>query len=99
MIFETGGVDWAIRAMIKEAYGFGLAAFVQESWRKALNKESTYNFEDTNGVFPVDDAPEERRSLYHYSQRTWILEYEAKHGLTLVYDKELTSIKEKTKNA
>lgn len=33
MIFETGGVDWAIRAMIKEAYGFGLAAFVQESWR------------------------------------------------------------------
>ena len=80
---------WARRLMIKEAYGFSMTPFVKESWRKALNKDSQYSFEDTNGVFPLDQFPDERTSFYHDCQCLFGPDYEAKHGLKLVYDKEL----------
>lgn len=80
---------WAIRAMIKEAYGFGLYSIVRESWRKALNKDDGYNFEDTDGVFPLDDSPNERSMFNHDEANAFMKEYEQKHGLKLVYDREL----------
>lgn len=80
---------WAYRAMIKEAYGFSIPAFVKNSWRKALGKDSSYNFEDTRGVFPLDDAPDQRTSIYHDCQKLFGPDYEAKHGFRLEYDKEL----------
>lgn len=80
---------WAIRAMIKEAYGFGLYSIVRESWRKALNKDDGYNFEDTDGVFPLDDSPNERSMFNHDEANAFMKEYEQRHGLMLVYDREL----------
>lgn len=80
---------WAVRAMIKEAYGFGLYSIVRESWRKALNKDDGYNFEDTDGVFPLDDSPNERSMFNHDEANAFMKEYEQRHGLMLVYDREL----------
>ncbi len=80
---------WAYRAMIKEAYGFSIPAFVKNSWRKALGKDPSYNFEDSRGVFPLDDAPDQRTSIYHDCQKLFGPDYEAKHGFELKYDKEL----------
>lgn len=80
---------WAYRAMIKEAYGFSIPAFVKNSWRKALGKDPSYNFEDSRGVFPLDDAPDQRTSIYHDCQKLFGPDYEAKHGFKLKYDKEL----------
>ena len=80
---------WAYRAMIKEAYGFSIPAFVKNSWRKALGKDPSYNFEDSRGVFPLDDAPDQRTSIYHDCQKLFGPDYEAKHGFRLEYDKEL----------
>lgn len=80
---------WAYRNRIKEAYGFHLCPFAKTAWRKALGLAENYNFEDTNGVFPLDDYPDERTSLYHDCQMLFLLDYEPKHGLKLEYDKEL----------
>lgn len=82
---------WAKRARIKEAYGFVLTEFVARSWRRALNFPDDYRFEDTKGVFPLDDIPDERRSLYHDCHISFLREYEERHGLNLVYDKELAN--------
>ena len=82
---------WARRDRIKEAYGFALTEFVAKSWRRALNLPDDYRFGDTNGVFPLDDYPDERRSLYHDSRIHFMREYTERHGLELVYDKELAT--------
>lgn len=88
---KANPTDWAKALMIKEAYGFAMTAYIAESWRRALGYPSTYRFEDTEGVFPLDDAPDERCSLYHDCHVRFANEYEAKHGLNLVYDKELAT--------
>lgn len=80
---------WARRNRIREAYGFVMPEFVARSWRRALNLPDDYRFGDTNGVFPLDDFPDERRSLYHDSRIHFMREYTERHGLELVYDKEL----------
>ena len=82
---------WARRLKIKEAYGFAMTEFCKKSWRKALNFPDSYHFEDTNGVFPLDDYPDERTSLYHDSHLHFVREYEERHGFSLVYDKELAT--------
>lgn len=82
---------WARRNRIREAYGFVMPEFVARSWRRALNLPDDYRFEDTKGVFPLDDIPDERRSLYHDCRIHFIHEYEERHGLNLVYDKELAN--------
>lgn len=80
---------WARRNRIREAYGFVMPEFVARSWRRALNLTDDYRFGDTNGVFPLDEFPDERRSLYHDCRIHFMREYEERHGLTLVYDKDL----------
>lgn len=80
---------WARRNRIREAYGFVMPGFIARSWRRALNLPDDYRFGDTNGVFPLDDFPDERRSLYHDSRIHFMREYTERHGLELVYDKEL----------
>lgn len=80
---------WARRNRIKEAYGFVMPEFIARSWRRALNLPDDYRFGDTNGVFPLEDFPDERRSLYHDSRIHFMREYTERHGLELVYDKEL----------
>lgn len=82
---------WARRARILEAYGFVMQEFVAKSWRRALNLSDDYRFDDTNGVFPLEEIPDERRAAYHDCRVHFWPEYEAKHGLTLVYDKELAT--------
>ena len=82
---------WARRDRIKEAYGFALTEFVAKSWRRALCLPDDYRFGDTNGVFPLDSYPDERRSLYHDSRIHFMREYTERHGLELVYDKELAT--------
>lgn len=82
---------WARRARILEAYGFVMQEFVAKSWRRALNLSDDYRFGDTNGVFPLEEIPDERRSAYHDCRVHFWPEYEAKYGLTLVYDKELAT--------
>lgn len=82
---------WARRNRIREAYGFVMPEFIARSWRRALNLPDDYRFGDTNGVFPLDEFPDERRSSYHDCRTHFMKEYEAKHGLTLVYDKELAT--------
>ena len=82
---------WARRNRIKEAYGFALTEFVAKSWRRALNLPDDYRFGDTNGVLPLDECPDERRSLYHDSRIHFMREYTERHGLDLVYDKELAT--------
>lgn len=84
-------VDWAKRCRIKEAYGFAQTEFTRLSWRRALNLSDDYRFGDTNGVFPLEEIPDERRAAYHDCRVHFWPEYEAKHGLTLVYDKELAT--------
>lgn len=80
---------WARRNRIREAYGFVMPEFIARSWRRALNLSDDYRFGDTNGVFPLDEFPDERRSLYHDCRIHFMHEYEERHGLTLVYDKDL----------
>ena len=80
---------WARRNRIREAYGFVMPEFVARSWRRALNLPDDYRFGDTNGVFPLEEFPDERRSLYHDCRIHFMHEYEERHGLTLVYDKDL----------
>lgn len=80
---------WARRNRIREAYGFVMPEFIARSWRRALNLPDDYRFGDTNGVFPLDEFPDERRSLYHDCRIHFMHEYEERHGLTLVYDKDL----------
>lgn len=82
---------WARRNRIREAYGFVMPEFVARSWRRALNLPDDYRFGDTNGVFPLDEFPDERRSLYHDCRIHFMHEYEERHGLTLVYDKDLAN--------
>lgn len=82
---------WARRDKIKEAYGFALTEVTKQAWRKALNLDLDYAFEDTNGVFPLDQIPDERRSLYHDCRILFMREYQKRHGLKLVYDKELAA--------
>lgn len=82
---------WARRDRIREAYGFVMPEFVARSWRRALNLPDDYRFGDTNGVFPLDEFPDERRSLYHDCRIHFMHEYEERHGLELVYDKELAT--------
>ena len=82
---------WARRNRIREAYGFVMPELIARSWRRALNLPDEYRFGDTNGVFPLDEFPDERRSGYHDCRIHFMKEYEAKHGLTLVYDKELAT--------
>lgn len=80
---------WARRNRIREAYGFVMPEFVARSWRRALNLPDDYRFCDTNGVFPLDEFPDERRSLYHDCRIDFMHEYEERHGLNLVYDNDL----------
>lgn len=80
---------WARRNRIREAYGFVMPEFVARSWRRALNLPDDYRFADTSGVFPLDEFPDERRSLYHDCRIHFMHEYEERHGLTLVYDNDL----------
>lgn len=80
---------WARRNRIREAYGFVMPEFVARSWRRALNLPDDYRFGDTNGVFPLEEFPDERRSIYHDCRIHFIKEYEERHGLTLEYDKDL----------
>ena len=82
---------WARRNRIREAYGFVMPEFIARSWRRALNLPDDYRFGDTNGVFPLDEYPDERRSLYHDSRIHFMREYTERHGLELVYDKELAT--------
>ena len=82
---------WARRNRIREAYGFVMPEFIARSWRRALNLPDDYRFGDTNGVFPLDEFPDERRSLYHDCRIHFMHEYEERHGLTLVYDKDLAN--------
>ena len=82
---------WARRNRIREAYGFVMPEFVARSWRRALNLPDDYRFGDTNGVFPLDEFPDERRSLYHDCRVHFMHEYEERHGLTLVYNKDLAN--------
>lgn len=82
---------WARRLMIKEAYGFVMTEYFRKSWREELGYPDGYNFEDTNGVFPLEQYPNERRSLYHDCQVHFISEYSNRHGAELVYDKELAT--------
>lgn len=84
-------IDWAKRCRIKEAYGFVQTEFVRQAWREALELSKDYKFEDTNGVFPLEHYPDERMSFYHDCQVLFIEEYVQKHGLELVYDKELAT--------
>lgn len=81
----------ARRNRIKEAYGFAMSEFVRKSWRSMLGLSEGYRFGDTNGVFPLEEFPDERRSLYHDCHIHFIKDYEEKHGLELVYDKELAT--------
>lgn len=83
--------DWARVLMIKEAYGFAVTPFMAQSWRNSLGKTQQYQFEDFNGAFPIEDMPDERRSLYHDSHLHFVREYVAAHGLVLVYDKALAT--------
>lgn len=80
---------WARRNRIREAYGFVMPEFVARSWRRALNLPDDYRFGDTNGVFPLEEFPDERRSIYHDCRIHFMHEYEERHGLKLEYDKEL----------
>lgn len=80
---------WARRNRIREAYGFVMPEFVARSWRRALNLPDDYRFGDTNGVFPLEEFPDERRSIYHDCRIHFMREYEERNGLSLVYDKEL----------
>ena len=80
---------WARRNRIREAYGFVMPEFIARSWRRALNLPDDYRFGDTKGVFPLDEFPDERRSLYHDCRIHFMHEYEERHGLTLVYDNDL----------
>lgn len=80
---------WARRNRIREAYGFVMPEFVARSWRRALNLPDDYRFGDTNGVFPLEEFPDERRSIYHDCRIHFMHEYEERNGLSLVYDKEL----------
>lgn len=80
---------WARRNRIREAYGFVMPEFVARSWRRALNLPDDYRFGDTNGVFPLEEFPDERRSIYHDCRIHFMHEYEERHGLTLVFDKDL----------
>lgn len=82
---------WAKCSMIKEAYGFVMNAFQRQSWRKALGKAGDYAFADTNGVFPLAEMPDERRSFYHDCHLAFIREYVDRHGYKLVFDKELAT--------
>ena len=82
---------WARRNRIREAYGFVMPEFVARSWRRALNLPDDYRFGDTNGVFPLEEFPDERRSIYHDCRIHFMHEYEERHGLTLLYDKELAN--------
>lgn len=82
---------WARRDKIKEAYGFMLTEVTKQAWRKALNLAPDYSFEDTNGAFPLEQFPDERRSLYHDCRIHFMREYQERHGLRLVYDKELAT--------
>ena len=88
---------WARRNRIREAYGFVMPEFVARSWRRALNLPDDYRFGDTSGVFPLDEYPDERRSVYHDSRIHFMREYTARHGLELVYDKELATKRYPTK--
>lgn len=80
---------WARRNRIREAYGFVMPEFIARSWRRALNLPDDYRFGDTNGVFPLEEFPDERRSIYHDCRIHFMREYEERNGLSLVYDKEL----------
>lgn len=80
---------WARRNRIREAYGFVMPEFIARSWRRALNLPDDYRFGDTNGVFPLEEFPDERRSIYHDCRIHFMHEYEERHGLKLEYDKEL----------
>lgn len=82
---------WIKRNQILEAYGFALTEIVAKSWRRELYLPTDYRFEDTNGVFPLDEYPDERRSLYFDCRISFMREYEARYGLKLVYDKELAN--------
>lgn len=84
---------WTKRNRILEAYGFALTETVAKAWRRELNLPSDYRFGDTNGVFPLDVYPDERCSLYFDCRINFMREYESRHGLTLVYDKELAQKK------
>ena len=85
--------DWARRMRIKEAYGFALTKFQQDSWRRALGLPEDYSFDEYGEVFPIDNMPDQRRSYYHDCQSLFIAEYVSAHGLELVYDKELATKK------
>lgn len=85
--------DWARRMRIKEAYGFALTKFQQDSWRRALGLPEDYSFDEYGEVFPIDNMPDQRRSFYHDCQALFIAEYVSIHGLELVYDKELATKK------
>nr|DAH90110.1 MAG TPA: hypothetical protein [Caudoviricetes sp.] len=89
--------DWARILRIKEAYGFIETEFMRWSWRSALGYSAAYRFEDTNGVFPITEMPDERRSMYHDSHYLFVDEYIQKHGLELVYDHELARKRYPTK--
>ena len=82
-------VDWAKRCRIKEAYGFAQTEFTRLSWRRALNLSDDYHFEDTKGVFPLENYPNERTSFYHDCHLHFMDEYVSKYGVELEYDKEL----------
>lgn len=81
--------EWANCLKIKEAYGFAMTDTVRKAWRAALGFSEEYEFKDTNGVFPIEDMPNERRSLYTDCHICFIDEYLEKHGTELVYDREL----------
>jgi hypothetical protein len=80
---------WARRNRIREAYGFVMPEFVARLWRRALNLPDDYHFEDTKGVFPLENYPDERTSFYHDCRIHFMHEYEERHGLTLEFDKDL----------
>lgn len=80
---------WARRDRILEAYGFIMTPEVARAWREALDLPSDYQFKETGGVFPLDQYPDERRSLYHDCRVHFLHDYQQRYGLDLVYDKEL----------
>ena len=90
---------WARRNRIREAYGFVMPEFIARSWRRALNLPDDYRFGDTNGVFPLEEFPDERRSIYHDCRIHFMHEYEERHGLTLVYDNDLAKKRYQTSPA
>lgn len=89
--YNGSPTDWAKTLRIKEAYGFAMTEHMRQCWRNALGYPSSYRFEDMEGVFPLDDAPDERCSLYHDSHVLFAREYQAAHGHELVYDKTLAA--------